>query len=224
MELTGNLSDYWVAFFSGVLVSFTPCIYPLLPITASFIADINAEERRFHGFLLSMLYVFGLAITYSLLAVIAALSGQVFGQIQNNHWIYFVVANILLFFALVMADVISIPNLGLGLHQHIKAKNYWTIILFGAASGLVVGPCTAPVLGALLLYVASKQNILNGVGLLFVFSYGMGISLILVGTFSGLLASLPKSGQWLLWIKKFCALVFIIMAEYFFIQAGRIWP
>ena len=74
------------------------------------------------------------------------------------------------------------PGAGMNLQRHIRPRNLWGLLLFGAAAGLIVGPCTAPVLGSLLLYVASRQNILHSVSLLLVFSYGLGTSLILVGT------------------------------------------
>ena len=221
MNLPGNIFDYLIVFWSGVLVSFTPCLYPVMPITASFIAGVNTTGTRWRGFAISLIYVFGLAITYCALAVFAALTGKVFGQLQNSPWIYLIVANILIVFALVMFDIIPLPSIGANLHQKIKLKNIWMVLLFGMASGLVVGPCTAPVLGVLLLYVQSKQNILYGVSLLFVFSYGVGFSLILVGTFSGLLSALPKSGPWLIRIKQFCGIVLLVAAEYFLIQAGR---
>jgi len=97
-----------------------------------------------------------------------------------------------------------------------------TVVLFGMASGFVIGPCTAPILGTLLLYVASKQNILHGVSLMFVFSYGVGASLILVGTFSGLVSNIPKSGVWLLRIKQFCGLILLIAAQFFLVKAGQL--
>ena len=222
MNLTGGIFDYFIVFWSGVLVSFTPCVYPVMPITASFIAGVNTTGTRWRGFAISLIYVLGLAVTYSVLAVFAALSGKVFGQIQNNPWIYFAVANVFVFFAFVMFDIIPLPALGLNIQSSIKLKNIWMVLVFGMVCGLIVGPCTAPVLGALLLYVASKQNILHGVSLLFVFAYGVGASLILVGTFSGLLSRLPKSGPWLVRVKQFCGIVLLIAAEYFFIHAGRL--
>jgi len=222
MELQGNFFDYFIVFWAGVLVSFTPCVYPVMPLTASFIAGINTKGTKLMGFVISLIYVFGLALTYCALAVFAALTGKMFGQIQNSPIIFIVVSNVLIFFSLVMFDVISIPNFGLNIHNKIKTKNIWTVILFGMASGLVVGACTAPILGTLLLYISSKQNILHGVSLMFVFSYGVGASLILVGTFSGILGNLPKSGVWLKRVKQFCGLVLIIAAEYFLVQAGKL--
>ncbi|MCB9770980.1 MAG: sulfite exporter TauE/SafE family protein [Candidatus Omnitrophica bacterium] len=219
MHISGTLLDYLLAFGSGVLVSFTPCVYPVLPMTATFIAGMNSKGSKWFGFLISLVYVFGMALTYSAFAVFAALSGKIFGQLQNNPIIFIIVANIILIFAFVMLDIIHLPHFGKNTHKK-RPQNLWAVLLFGMSSGLVVGPCTAPALGTLLAYVASKQNIVNGVFLVFVFAYGVGASLILVGTFSGLLASLPKSGRWLLYIKRFCALILIIVAEYFLIKAG----
>ncbi len=222
MHLSGNLFDYVIVFLSGVLVSFTPCVYPVMPLTASFIGGINTRGSRSLGFLISLIYVFGVAITYCTLAVIAALSGKIFGQLQNSAVVFIIVANVLMFFSLVMFDIIPIPSFSVALQNKIQLKNLWTVVLFGAVSGLIIGPCTAPVLGTLLLYVASKQNIFHGVSLLFVFSYGVGASLILIGTFSGLLTSFPKSGAWLLRIKQFCAVVLLIAAQFFLIKAGAL--
>jgi len=215
MELSGNIFDYFVVFWAGLLVSFTPCVYPVMPLTVSFIGGLNVDGSKWRGFALSVIYVFGLAITYCALAVFAALTGKIFGQIQNSPVLFSIVAVILLFFSLVMFDLVPLPNWGASLQQKIKKKNFWTLILFGMVSGLVIGSCTAPILGTLLLYIASKQNVVHGVSLMFVFSYGVGFSLILIGTFSGLLSALPKSGKWLVRIKQLCGLIILAAAIYF---------
>lgn len=222
MNLTGHWLDYLIVFWGGVLVSFTPCVYPVMPLTASFIAGANTKGTKLTGFFLSLIYVLGMAIVYCSFAVFAALTGKIFGQLQNNPIVYIIAANVLIISALMMFDVIPLPILGVSVHHKIKSKGFWTVLFFGMASGLVVGPCTAPVLGTLLLYVASKQNILHGVSLLFAFSYGVGASLILVGTFSGILANLPKSGKWLVRIKQFSGIVLLILAEYFLVKAGNL--
>lgn len=222
MSISGTIGEYFVVFGAGVLVSFTPCVYPILPLTASFIAGMNTQGSRFRGFFLSLIYVFGLAITYSFLGATAAFTGKIFGQIQNHPAVYLVVANILIFFSLTMFDVIQLPTLNFGLQNKIKLKNLWSVVLFGMASGFVVGPCTAPVLGTILGYVGSNQNVVHGMSLLFTFSYGVGTSVILVGTFSGLLSSLPKSGLWLVRVKQLCGVILLIAAEYFLIKAGEL--
>ncbi len=222
MHLSGNVFDYVIAFWGGVLVSFSPCVYPLMPITASVIAGVNTKGTRFMAFVISLVYVLGMAVTYCTLAVFASLSGKVFGQLQNSPVVFLAVGNILIIFALVLLDVIPLSSLGMNLQHKIKLKGLFSVLLLGITSGFIVGPCTAPVLGSLLVLVASKQNILYGVSLLFVFSYGVGASLILIGTFSSLLSNLPKSGPWLIGIKRLCALVIFIAGEYFLIKAGRL--
>jgi cytochrome c-type biogenesis protein len=223
MHLSGNILDYFLAFGQGVLVSFTPCVYPLIPITAGFIAGVNTHGSRLMGFVISVIYVLGLALSYCALAAIAAYTGKFFGKIQNNPFIFLIVANIFIFFALVMLDVISLPALGIDVRDKVRPRNLWAVFLFGATSGLIVGPCTSPFLAGLLTMVSLKQNVFYGVSLLFVFSYGVGFLLILVGTFSGVMSVLPKSGPWLLRIKQLSALILIIAAQYFLIKAGRLW-
>ncbi len=220
MNLSGNIFDYFMVFWSGVLVSFSPCVYPVMPLTATIIAGLNTQGTKLRGFVVSLIYVLGVAITYCALGVFAALTGKFFGHLQNNPMTFIIVGNVLIIFSLVMFDVIPMPALGVNVSHKIKIKNLWAVLLLGMASGLVIGPCTAPVLGTVLLYVASRQNILYGVSLLFVFSYGVGASLILIGTFSSILSSLPRSGPWLVWIKRLCGIILLGIGEYFLIKAG----
>lgn len=221
--LSGNIWDYFIVFWAGVLVSFTPCLYPLLPVTAGIIGGINTQGSRRRGFVLSVVYVSGIAVTYCTLAAVAAWQGQVFGKFQNNPYVYLLVGNVLVAFALILLDIIPFPVFASDLQAHVRPRSLVTLFLFGLVSGLVVGPCTAPVLGTLLFYVASRQNILHAVSLLLFFSYGVGASLILVGTFSGLLARLPKSGIWLVRVKQICAIILLVMAEILFVRAGGLF-
>jgi len=214
-----GILEYFLVFWSGVLVSFTPCTYPLLPIVASLIAGANVKGTKLMGFILSSVFVLGMSITYCALAVFAGLTGKVFGQIQNNPFVYLAISGILVVFALAMFDVIHIPSVGVKVAGPKKPRSLWAILVFGLISGLAVGPCTAPVLGGLLVYVGSKQNIFHAASLMFVFSYGVGASLILIGTFSGLLSLLPKAGAWMVEIKKTCGIILLIVAVYFLLRA-----
>ncbi len=223
MNLPGNILDYFIVFGWGVLVSFTPCIYPVVPLTVSFIGGINTKGSKLFGFVLSLLYVFGIAISYSALGVFAALSGKMFGEIQMNPITLMIASVCFFFFSLVMFNVISIPTFGASLKQKVKITNVWSVILFGMVSGLVVGSCLSPVLGGLLVYIAEKQKIFYGVSLLFVFSYGMGTSLILVGTFSGMLAKIPKSGFWLVIIQRICGSVLLAASLYYAYKATSLF-
>ncbi|MDP2939692.1 MAG: cytochrome c biogenesis protein CcdA [Candidatus Omnitrophota bacterium] len=214
------IRDLFLAFGAGVLVSFSPCVYPLAPITLSFIG-IESKGSKLKGFRLSCIYVLGLAVTYSILGAFAAFTGKLFGQIATHPVSYIIAGNVFVLFGLSFLGVFDIPVFGLYLHNRIKITSQLSVFLFGMISGLVVGPCTAPALGAILVYVATKQNLIFGMSLLFSFAYGVGALLILVGTFGSVLLGLPKSGEWLVRIKIIGGIILIVAGEYFLIQAGR---
>ena len=214
-----------LAFVGGILAGFTPCTYPMIPITVAFIGS-RAQGSRIKGFFLSTLYVTGMAVVYSALGLTAALTGRLFGSLTMNPWVYLAVGNLCLGFALMMFEVIPVPSLGFLGRVHVRqipGHDAISSLLLGGTSALVVGPCTTPVLGGLLTLVATGQNVLWGSLMLLAFAYGMGVLVILVGTFTGLVASLPKSGLWLRRCQRFFAVVMIGAAEYFFIKAGEMW-
>lgn len=220
MNLVDNPLAFFIAFGAGILVSFTPCVYPLLPITVGYVG-FAARGSRVRGFFLSIVYALGIAVTYSALGAVASLTGKIFGQIAASPWPYFVIANVCIFFGLTMFDVFTLPILG-ATSKRVEPKGLVSTFLFGIVSGFVVGPCTTPALTTLLVYVGTKQNLIYGILLLFCFAYGLCTTLILAGTFSGILVSLPKSGIWLERVKKLCGLILIGMGEYFLIQAGKL--
>ena len=215
----------FLAFGGGVLASFTPCTYPMMPITVAFIGG-KAGGRRWRGFVLSSVYVLGLAIVYSGLGAFAALSGQLFGMLATNGWTYLIVGNLCLLFGLVMLGAVPMaPPAFLNRFQvrDLKGHDLLTSVLLGGASALVVSTCTTPILGVLLTIVATHHDLFWGIAMLFAFAYGLGFLVILVGTFTGLLASLPRSGIWMMRVQKLFGLIMILAAEYFFIKTGEFW-
>jgi len=211
---------YVAVFLAGVLVSFTPCVYPVIPLTLGFIGARSAGSRR-KGLVLSLFYVCGMALMYAVLGAFAALSGKLFGTISSHPATYFVVANVCLFMGLSMLGVSEIAQISFGARFDIqKRKGYLGAFIVGLVSGLIVGPCTAPALAVVLVYVGTKQNLLYGFSLLFVFGCGVGFLMVLLGTFSGLIGAMPKSGKWLELVKKFFGYVLIFAAEYLFIKMG----
>jgi thiol:disulfide interchange protein DsbD len=213
--------EFLGAFAAGVLVSFSPCVYPLLPITIGYIGS-SSQKDKWHAFLLSLIYVLGMAMTYSILGVFASLTGKIFGQISSHPVSYFIIGNISILFGLSMLGLFELHMPEFFLNKMMKKrKSKLSVFLLGVTSGLIVGPCTAPVLGATLVYVATKQNLFYGVFLLFSFAYGMGALLILAGTFSGILANLPKSGRWMYTVEKIGGLLLILAGEYFLILMGK---
>lgn len=211
---------FLAVFIAGVLVSFTPCVYPVIPLTLGFIGARSAGSR-WKGFVLSLFYVLGMAVMYAILGAFASLSGKLFGQIGSHPFTYFIVANVCLLLGLSMLGVFEIPQISIGsAGASQKKKGYFGAFIIGLFSGLIVGPCTAPALAVILVYVGSKQNIWYGFSLLFTFGYGVGFLMILLGTFTGLIGALPKSGPWLDRVKKFFGWVLIFAAEYLLIKMG----
>lgn len=215
---------FLAAYLGGVLVSFTPCVYPVVPITVAFIGA-RSSTSKMRGFALSVIYVLGMSLTYTALGAIAALSGKLFGQIQTNPWTYFIVANICILMGLSMLDVFMLPVRTPDFLTRVqpRKKGLAGSFFIGAVSGLVMGPCTVPVFAALLGYVATSQNLLFGMALLFIFAFGMGTLLILLGTFAGLLTSMPKSGAWMVRITRLSGWILLAVGEYFLIKAGSFW-
>ena len=217
-----SLVAYLVVFVGGVLTSFTPCVYPMIPITVGYIGG-RSGGSKLRGLLLSSFYVLGVAVTYSALGGFAALTGRMFGRISTNPIVYLVVAAICILLGLSMLDVfmLPIPSFLMNIQPKKKGKGIIGAFVIGWVSGWVAAPCTAPVLGVLLTFVATKQHVVFGMSLMFVFAVGMGTLLILVGTFAGILAALPKAGSWMVVIKKGFGCVMIAAGVYFLVQAWK---
>ena len=214
------LFAYVAAYLAGVLVSFTPCIYPVIPITAAVIGgqrDISGAR----GFVLSLFFVLGLALTYTALGVFAALTGKLFGTIQTSPLTLGVLGGLFILMGLAMLDVFQ-----LSLERYAprgltggNRKGIFGSFMIGVTSGFILGPCTAPVLAVILGVVAARQSVFFGGSLLFAFSLGVGSLLVLVGTFAGMLASLPKSGAWMTGVKKLSGIVMLAAGAYFLYSA-----
>jgi cytochrome c-type biogenesis protein len=213
-------------FIAGVLTSLTPCIYPMIPITAAIVGGNsvgNATRARSRTVLLTFAYVIGLAAAYASLGLFAGLSGTLFGSVSTNPWVYFAMANLLILAALAMLEVIPVRVPAWLLTRAAtagKGGSLYGVFVMGAASGLVAAPCSAPVMAAVLTWVTATKSGVLGFIYLFVFSLGMCTLLIMVGLFSGTLARLPRAGAWMVWIKRIFALIMLAVAEYYLVQMG----
>ncbi|MBL7069287.1 MAG: sulfite exporter TauE/SafE family protein [Candidatus Omnitrophica bacterium] len=223
---SGNAAAYLIALAAGILTSFTPCVYPIIPITIGYIGA-NSAGNRLKGFVLSLSYVIGIAVTYSILGGAAALTGKIFGQASTSPITYLIIANVCIILGISMLGVFNLrlpsflTNIRFGA-QDKKGHGILPAFAIGLVSGLVMGPCTAPVLAVILTYVAARQNVIYGISILFTFALGLGFLLIVLGTFTGLLVSMPKAGPWLEKIKKGFGWILILVGEYFLFMAGRL--
>lgn len=226
-----SLLAYPAAFVAGLFISFTPCVYPVIPIQLGFIGgqtatSLTGENKTVfssRGLTLSLLFVTGMSLVYAALGAFAALTGTLFGSWAASPWVYILMGNVVLLLALSMFDVFSLqaPQFLSCWTPDKKGKGYVSALLVGASSGLIVGPCTAPALGATLAYVGTQGNWLFGASVLFAFAFGMGALMILLGAFSGLISVLPRSGAWMQRVKIIFGVLMVIIAEYLFIQAGE---
>jgi len=212
-------------FGAGLVTSLTPCVYPMIPITASVLAG-SAEQGapRFRVVGLTFTYALGLALLYATLGLVAGLSGSLFGTVSASPWTRLAIGNLLLVFGLAMLDVIPVrvPQRLLQWAGIGKGGSYPSVFALGAASGIVAAPCGAPAFAVVLTWVAATQAGAMGFVYLFVFSSGMTALLVAVGLFSGLGAALPVAGRWMVWIKRGAAVIMLLMAQYYFVQVGMV--
>lgn len=207
------------AYMGGVLASLTPCVYPMIPILLGIIGASDMEKKG-KGFPLSLSYSLGLSIVYAALGMLAAMTGGFFGSVSTNPWSYLIFGNLCIALSFWMMDWISIPLFSSG--GGTNRKGYVGAFITGGLSGLVAAPCTSPVLAGLLVYVSSTKDIMLGGTMMFAFSIGMSTLLIVLGTFSGRLKSLPKPGLWMVWMKKGLGAALFLFGEYFLLKAGRL--
>jgi cytochrome c-type biogenesis protein len=216
-----------IMFAGGVLTSLNPCIYPMIPVTAAIVggSTLGAPQSRMRTFALTMTYVAGLALLYSVLGLVAGMTGTMFGTISTNPWLYFAMANLLLLSGLMMLDVIPVP-----IPQSLLARaanagtagRFSGAFVMGAVSGLVAAPCGAPIMAAVLTWVTQTKSGALGFAYLFSFSLGMCALLVAVGLSSGALARLPRSGVWMSWVKKGFGFLMLGVAEYYLIKMGQL--
>jgi thiol:disulfide interchange protein DsbD len=205
-----------LAFGAGVATSFTPCVYPMIPITIGIIGARSAG-RRSKGFTLSLLYVLGIAVTYSALGTSAALTGSLFGSILQNRWVVTGVAAIFVLMAMSLfgAFELQVPSAFAGRMNRVQGSGYPGAFVLGLVAGIVASPCIGPVLVAMLAYVAASGSPLLGFALFFAFALGLGLLFVVLGTFTGVLASLPRSGAWMGRVRIAFGLLFLALAIYY---------
>ncbi|QQR88524.1 MAG: thioredoxin family protein [Myxococcales bacterium] len=209
--------DYSVAmlllFAAGLATSLTPCVYPMITITVGVFGAKQAESRL-QGALLSTSFVFGIVALFTPLGLVAALSGGVFGELLASQVVLYALAAV---FALLAASMFGAFDLALPPALQTKLAQvggvgYRGAFALGLVSAVIAAPCTGPVLGFLLPWIGSSGNLAFGAFGLSAYALGLGMLFWFVGTFA---VSLPKSGEWLEWVKSLFGIVMLVAAVYY---------
>jgi thiol:disulfide interchange protein DsbD len=165
-----------------------------------------------------------LARVFSLLGLLAGLTGSIFGTVSSNPWAYFTMANLLLVAGLVMLDLapLALPAGIVAWAARLGGRSPGGAFAMGAASGLVAAPCGAPAFAAVLTFVAATRSAALGLLYLLAFSLGLTALLAAVGLVSGMVTALPRPGRWMVWVKRGGGVILIGMAEYYLIKMGSV--
>jgi len=205
-----------VFFGAGLLLTFTPCVLPMIPILSGIIVGEGRNLTRRRALLVSLAYVFGMAVTYTAIGIAAALSGSLLSAALQNAWVLGGFAAIFVMLALSMFGFYELQLPSRWQMRIVQVSNrlgggHWgAVMLMGMLSAAIVSPCvTAPLAGALLFMSQTRDAILGGTAL-FSMAIGMGVPLVLVGVSGGLV--LPKSGHWMNAVKQFFGVLLLAVA------------
>ena len=211
-----------VAFFLfGLALNLTPCVYPVIPMTVSFFVA-QSEQKKRAVFVLASYYVLGIAIVFSGLGLISGLAGRQWGFLFQNPWFVICVTIIILSMAASMfgAFEIRVPSSFMTTLSKSRRGAVGSFIM-GMTVGVVIAPCAAGIVIGLVGMVAKLGIVAKGALLFFVMGLGLGLPYLLLANFSGLLHRLPKSGMWMVWIRKLFGLILIGVAIYFLVPQAR---
>ncbi|HSI42990.1 MAG TPA: protein-disulfide reductase DsbD [Methylotenera sp.] len=226
---SGNLWLVITAFFAaGLLLSFTPCVLPMIPILSSIIVGSQSRQNnavkpsKLHAFGLSVAYVLGMALAYTLAGIAAGLSGSLLSQSLQSPWALGATAVIFVILALSMFGVYelklpaSFESKMLNVSNKLKGGEFLGVFIMGVLSALIVSPCVAAPLAGALIYIGQTHNVLLGGLGLFALAIGMGVPLLLIGASAGSL--LPKAGRWMTTVRNLFGVLMLVMAAYI------VWP
>ena len=213
----GQFLPVLIGFFGlGLLLAFTPCVLPMIPILSSIIAGEGRSLTKPRAFALSASYVLGMALTYAVAGVAAAYSGSMIAAALQNAWVLGAFAAVFVWLALSMFGFYEISLPGFlhqrlsAAHQRLRGGRIASVAAMGAFSAVIVSPCVAAPLAGALLYISQTRDVVLGGGALFAMALGMGAPLIALGVSEG--ALLPKAGAWMKAVKAFFGVLLLAVA------------
>jgi thiol:disulfide interchange protein DsbD len=215
LEKSGLFLSLLLIFVAGLALNLTPCVYPLIPITIGYFGG-QSEGSTGRLFLLGVLYMLGMAVTYSVVGVVTSLSGAMFGALLQN--IYVIIGIAILFVVLALSQFgvyeFKLPDSWMAAAGGAKSGAYGAFFM-GLTMGIVAAPCIGPFVLGLVTYVAAKGDPFQGFLMFFVLALGLGFPYLFLALFSGKIKNLPRSGEWMEGVKHLFGFLLLGMALYF---------
>jgi thiol:disulfide interchange protein DsbD len=206
----------------GLLLAFTPCVLPMVPILSGIIAGEGRDLNKVRALILSLAYVLGMAVAYALAGIAAAYSGTLIAAALQNPWVLSAFALVFVWLALSMFGFhdLQLPaflhDRLSSTHRQLRGGHVASVAAMGVLSAVIVSPCVAAPLAGALLYISQSRDVVLGGSALFAMALGMGVPLVVVGVSEG--AFLPKSGPWMVGVKKFFGVLLLAVAVWI------VWP
>ena len=212
---SGFFYTFLFIFLGGLALNLTPCVYPLIPITISYFGG-QSEGDKGSLVMRAIIYVLGMSITYSMLGVLASLTGSLLGSALQNPLVLVFVALVMIVLALSMFGLyeIRVPQ-SLAMLGSKNRAGYIGTLFMGLTVGLIAAPCIGPFVLGLLTYVSELGDPILGFWMFFVLALGLGTPFLVLGIFSGAATHLPRSGAWMIWVRNIFGFILIGMALYF---------
>jgi len=211
----GLFIAYLLVFLGGLALNLTPCVFPLIPITVGFFGG-QARGHVSRTLLLALLYLVGMATMYSALGLVAALTGSLFGSALQNPFVLLLLSAVMVALAFSMFGLweIRVPMRLAGAAGTAKG-GFAGAFAMGLTVGIVAAPCIGPFVLGLLTFVSERGDPLLGFTMFFTLALGLGLPYVFLAVASGSIAKLPKSGEWMEWVRRLFGVVLLGMAVYF---------
>jgi thiol:disulfide interchange protein DsbD len=215
LESQGLLIGLLLVFVGGLALNLTPCVYPLIPITIGYFGG-QSEGKTSRLFFMGLLFVLGMAVTYSVVGVVTSLSGAVFGALLQNPIVILAIVTIFIILSLSMFGLyeFKMPDSLVAKAGGAKGGFYGAFFM-GLTMGIVAAPCIGPFVIGLVTYVAAKGDPYFGFLMFFVLALGLGLPYLFLAIFSGKIKSLPRAGEWMEAVKHVFGFILLGMAIYF---------
>lgn len=215
LQAHGHIFTLVIVYLGGLALNLTPCVYPLIPVTISIFGGYSDDYTRRQRLGFSLLYVAGIAVTYSLLGLLAALTGKVLGSFLQNPLMLIAMGAFMIAMAMSQFGVFELRAPEFLTRVGNSGAKALQCLIMGLTVGIVAAPCLGPFVLGLLTYVSQQRNPMEGFTLFFTLAIGLGTPYVFLAYYSSVVSKLPRSGAWLLWVKKLFGFILIGMALYF---------